>query len=60
MSIDHVEMNKRLDTNENSIQQIAEIIEVFDDEFKDLKATDDLIKEDLVRKSYVTVLASKH
>ena len=52
LSIDHVEMNKRLDTNENSIQQIAEIIEFFDDEFKDLKATDDIIKSDLTRISF--------
>ena len=52
LSIDNTEQNKRLDTNENSIQQIAEIIEFFDDEFKDLKATDDLIKSDLTRISF--------
>ena len=63
MSIDSVQQNERLDTIENSIKQIAGALEGIDDEFediddtlKDLKATDDIIKSDLTRKSFANSL----
>ena len=34
------------------MNETTEVFEAIDYEFKDLKRTDDLIKEDLVRKSY--------
>ena len=52
LSIDSTEQNKRLDEIENSMNETTEVFEAIDNEFKDLKRTDDLIKEDLVRKSY--------
>ena len=42
----------RLDEIENSMNETTEVFEAIDNEFKDLKRTDKLIKDDLVRKSY--------
>ena len=52
MHIENLEQNDRLDSIENSMNKTAEVFEVIDDEFKELKKTDDLIKEDLIRKSF--------
>ena len=49
LSIDNTEQNKRLDEIENSMNETVEVFEVINDEFKELKRTDDLIKSDLTR-----------
>ena len=62
LSIDSTEQNKRLDTIENSIEQLAADFETIDDDHQDidealknLKATDDIIKSDVTRDSLAKI-----
>ena len=52
--------NERLDFIENSMNETVEVFEAIDDELKDLKRTDDLIKSDLTRQSFAKLYHLKH